>query len=760
MGDRDLGKLFGGAALAAIAFSSTAARAQDQAPAVPAASDQSEQGLADIVVTAQRRTERSQDVPIALSAFTSADIREQRIQNVVDLSSLAPSLRITSADAASNPKIFVRGVGLDDASPTASSGVGMYVDGVYVGSLIAQLAGFYDLAQIEVLRGPQGTLFGRNSTGGAINITTQQPTFDPKATFSLDAGSFKRVNASAGFGGPIIDGVLAYRIAATVTRDDGNTYNRFDGRHVNSQQRYATRGTLLFTPGPDTQITLSGSAFWNRGDTRQSKSRGLIPATAAATGADGLCKPAFYYTAQCTDAVGYAETSSNPYSLSANIEPADKITQYAGYATINQNFGDVKLVSITAYSKVARDANENTDSNPLQELEIYRVSSQRQFTQELRLQGKTGPLTWVAGGFYEHEIVRNTTGNDILRLLRPLFIAPDNPTGVSPENSVGYFTYPSVQKTDSYAVFGQVDYAVTDQLVATGGLRWSADKKTFEYQALVDGSPLFSYADSRTFSGLSGRAGLRFQIQPSWNVYATYNHGYKSGGYFSDSATDPSQLLPVRNETVDAYEIGSKLELFGHRLRLNGSAFYYNYSDIQVFANVLRNGLTVQALTNAASAKIYGGELEATVQPVKNFVLTASAAYLHATYGTFVSADGAVYTGNQMSHAPRWTLTGGAHYKHVFGDGTSLTPRVDMSYRTRDYFDPTQRLRVSDGDAFLLNGEIALSPRGDRFEFGVWGKNLTNHTYLLAVTPIDGLGYDIMTYGEQRTLGGFLRFHY
>lgn len=755
-----MGKLFGGAALAVIAFSSTAALAQDQAPAAPVSQDQDQQGLAEIVVTAQRRIERSQDVPIALTALTAADIREQRIQNVIDLSSMAPSLRITSADAASNPKIFIRGVGLDDASPTASSGVGMYIDGVYVGSLIAQLAGFYDLAQIEVLRGPQGTLFGRNSTGGAINITTQQPTFDPKATFSLDAGSFKQVSASAGIGGPIVDDLLAYRIAANVTRDAGNTFNSFDGSHVNNQQRYATRGTLLITPGPDTQITLSGSAFWNRGGTRQAKARDLFPATAAAAGADGLCKPAFYYTAQCTDAVGYAETSSDPYNISSNIDPDDRITQYAGYATINQNLGSVKLISITAYSKVARDANENTDSNPLQELEIFRASSQRQFTQELRLQGKTGPLTWVAGSFYEHEIVRNTTANDILRLLRPLFVTSDNPTGASLENSVGYFTYPSVQKTDSYAVFGQVDYALTDRLTATGGLRWSADKKTFNYQALFEGSPLFSFSDRKTFSGLSGRAGLRFQIQPSWNIYATYNHGYKSGGYFSDSATDASQLLPVKNETVDAYEAGSKLELFGHRLRLNGSAFYYNYRDIQVFANVLRNGLTVQALTNAASAKIYGGELEVTAEPVKNFVLTASAAYLHATYGTFVSSDGVVYTGNQMSHAPRWTLNGGAHYKYTFNGGTSITPRVDMSYRTRDYFDPTQRLRISDGAAFLLNGEIALSPPGEHVEFGVWGKNLTNHTYLVGITPIDSLGYDLMNYGVPRTLGGFLRFHY
>lgn len=736
-----------------------AALAQDAPPPgdVQAASPQ--EGLADIVVTAQRRKERSQEVPIAISAFTAQDLAQQRVDNLADLNSLAPGLRISNADASANPKIFIRGVGLNDNNQTSSSGVGMYVDGVYIGSLLAQLAGFYDLGQVEVLRGPQGTLFGRNTTGGAINITTQQPTFDWRGNFSLDYGRFNQVDAKAGVGGPIIDGLLAFRVAGMVDRDDGHTINRYDGSRTNANDRYAGRVTFLITPGPDTDITISANRFWNRGDARQPKSRPLFPTTAEAAGADGVCAPAYYNSGLCTDAVGYAETDSNPYSINSNLHGLDQIDLWGVSGTINHHFGNVTLTSITAYSDVKRDDVENTDSSPLQMIEIHYISGQHQTSQELRLAGQSSRLNWVVGGYYMNEVVTNDAITDLLRMYRPYFVTPDNPTGASPANNIAVYSDPMRQVTDSYAVFGQVDYKIADKLVLTGGLRWSADHKVFDYVRTVEYADLFTFHDEKTFSDWSGRLGVRYEINPRWNVYATYNRGYKSGGYFGGSADTVEQLEPYRNETVNAYEVGSKTDLFGHKLRVNLSAFYYDYKDIQAYSLVERSGVTVQVLDNAANAKIYGAEAEITAQPTSRLNLSASAGYLHATYGNYVSgADD--YSGNIMPHSPKWTFNFGGRYDLPLGGGNVLTPRIDMSYRSKVYFDSTQRARVSDGDSFLLNGEIGWSLPGKHVTLGVWAKNLTDHVYLVGLSPIDSLGVDLMSYAPPRTFGGFVRFNY
>ncbi|WP_313806531.1 TonB-dependent receptor [Sphingobium sp.] len=759
-------KFLTGAAIALTAVSSQA-HAQAAPPpdansaleASPTASETSG-GLGDIVVTAQRRKEKSQNVPIALTAFASKDIEQRRIGNIADLNNLAPSLRITNADAAANPKIFIRGVGLSDFNATSSSGVGMYVDGVYIGSLLAQMSGFYDLQQIEVLRGPQGTLFGRNTTGGAINITSKQPTFDRTADFSFDYGRFNQLSATAGIGGPLIDGLVAYRVAGTVTRDDGYTVNRDGGDRVNNANRYAGRLTLLITPDSETDITLSANRFWNRGGARQPKSRPLFPQSAAATGPDGLCAPAYYYSGQCTDAVGYAETDPNPFSINSNIEGKDRIDLWGVSGTVNRKLGNVELVSVTAYSKVKRNNLENTDASPLQMVEINYISAQKQFSQELRLQGTSGRATWVLGGFYEHEIVTTDNVTDLLRIYRPYFVSPANPSGASIPNFVAVFTNPTRQTTDSYAAFGQVDYQLTDKLVATAGLRYSADAKQFHYVRKAEGIVQFIVDDAKTFGDFSGRLGLRYQFDDNLNVYASFNRGYKSGGFFGGSADDPSQLAPYKNETVNAYEIGSKMDLFDRHLRINASAFYYDYRNIQAFSLVERNGLTVQVLDNAADSKIYGGELEITATPVRNLSLNGSIAYIHANYGTYISIGSDDYTGNRMPHAPRLSITGGIRYRIDLGRDSAITPRLDMSYRTKVYFDSTQRERLSDGNMFLLDGEIAYALPGGNVELGAWGKNLTNKVYFAGLGPIDSLGIDLLSYAPPRTYGAFLRFHF
>lgn len=722
--------------------------------------DASARRLESIVVTAQKRAEDVQDVPIAITALSSSTLEKQRVTDVTSLDNLVPGLRIAAADAAANPKIFIRGAGLNDFNPTSSSGVGLYADGVYIGSPLAQFSTFYDLDRVEVLRGPQGTLYGRNTTGGAINVISKRPTFSPEGYASVEAGNFGSVELNAAYGGPIVGDKLAFRIAGQYAEDDGYSTNAVTGNKVNNTARYAVRGSLLYTPDDLTDILLTVNTFSNRGGAVQPKSRQLFPADPSAAGPDGVCAPAFFRSGLCTDALGFADTSADPYTITADVEGKDKVDLWSAALTIDREIGDLTLTSITAYQDVERSAHENTDSSPLQMLEAFYNNTQEQFSQELRLASDGERLKWVVGGYYMKDTTTSDSAYDILRILRPLFITPENPTGVSPENSVIYLGYPYTQKTDSYAIFGQADYELAPGLILTAGLRWSADEKSMDYSTIAEGVlPVFSYQADKTFSDWSGKIGLKYDLTDTTNIYASYSRGYKSGGFFGGNADSPEQIAPYENETVNAYEIGSKSDLWDNRLRMNLSGFYYDYQDIQAYSTVERNGLTVQVLDNAAGAEMYGAEAEFTVMPIENLDLSLGLAWLHAEYGEYNSL-GDDYSGNQMPQAPEYSLTSRAAYAIHTKTGVVITPSIDVSYRSKVYFDSTMRERLSDPELWLVGAELSVMSPDGSIEAGLWGRNLTDEAYLTSANPIDSLGVDLLTYSRPRSAGLFLRYRY
>ena len=745
-----------GTGAAALLWTGTAVAQTEAAPA----EDTSARRLESIVVTAQKRSENVQDVPIAITALSSATLEKQRVTDITSLDNLAPGLRIAAADAAANPKIFIRGAGLNDFNPTSSSGVGLYADGVYIGSPLAQFSTFYDLDRIEVLRGPQGTLYGRNTTGGAINVISKRPTFTPEGTASIEAGSFGAIEANAAFGGPIAGDKLAFRIAGQYAEDDGFSTNAITGNKVNNAERYALRGSLLYTPDDVTDVLLTVNTFANRGGAVQPKARNLFPADPSAAGPDGVCAPAFFRSGLCTDALGFADTNADPYTVTSDVEGQDKVDLWSAALTIDREIGDLTLTSITAYQDVERSAHENTDSSPLQMLEACYNNTQEQFSQELRLASNGEKLKWVAGVYYMNDTTTSDSAYDILRILRPMFVTPENPTGVSPENSVIYLGYPYTQETDTYAIFGQADYELSPGLILTAGLRWSADEKSMDYTTLAEGVlPLFTYQDSKTFSDWSGKIGLKYDLTSTTNIYASYSRGYKSGGYFGGNADNAEQIEPYDNETVNAYEIGSKSDLFGNRLRMNLSGFYYDYQDIQAYSTVERNGLTVQVLDNAAGAEMYGAEAEFTAMPIENLDLSLGLAWLHAEYGDYNSLGGD-YSGNQMPQSPEYSLTSRAAYIIETGSGLTITPSVDVSYRSKVYFDSTMRERLSDPELWLVGAELSVMSPSGKIEGGLWGRNLTDEAYLTSANPIDSLGVDLLTYSRPRSVGVFLRYNY
>ena len=724
--------------------------------------------LDEIVVTAQKRSENLQDVPVSVTAFTADQLKDQRVGDVLALSGLSPGLQIKTDDNAANPRIFIRGIGVNDFNPSTASAVGVYVDGVYVASPLAQMAGFYDLQQVEVLRGPQGTLYGRNTTGGAINVTTKKPSSTPEGDLAVDYGRFNSLNIQGGFGGPIAGDTLAFRIAGLYDKSDGYTLNRLTGNKGNDAERKAARAALRYTPNDKLTVDLSASYSKSTGGSILTYNRSLVAQTAeaASTAAPdptfgySFCKPEYYTSGQCTNVAGYANTSSNKYEGDYRFEGKDIVKLFGATSAISYDFGAVTLYSITGYQKAKRDDYEETDANPISIFDARYIAKQDTTSQEFRLQsnGATA-LRWVAGVYAARDNLDNNSHYNVLEVLR----APDpvnNPTGMDPANSIGVFGWPLHQKSTSYAAFGQVDYDLTPKLTLTGGLRWSQDKKTFHYVSDVDYGllTLFEYDNAKTFSSISGRLGLRYAISDDANIYATYNRGTKSGGFFSGQTTEPDDLGPYRDETVNAYEIGSKSEFFDRRLRVNVSAFYYDYKDLQVYTVIQRNGLPVQLFTNASKARVYGGEAEVEARPMAGLSLTLGASLLSAEYKDFKSL-GDDYSGNTLPSAPKTSLNGAARYTHPLGAGDLIT-QMDFTYRGKVYYDTANTERLSDKARAYVNGQVGWAFADGRYELGVWGKNLADTTNISDITPIAAFGFDVFSMGPPRTYGVYFRAKY
>ncbi len=728
-------------------------------PALAQTGDNQE-GRDVVVVTAQKRDQDIQEVPVAVTALTGEALQDAHVSTVMDLNALAPSLQVKTDDNAANPKIFIRGIGLNDFNPNTASAVAIYSDGVYIGSPLAQMGQFFDLERVEVLRGPQGTLYGRNTTGGAINLISRKPSDNFEATGSVEYGSYNNLTLEGAVGGPITP-ELAYRASGTYLSNDGYTLNRLTGNRGNDTNRGAARFQLQWTPSDTFDALFQLRYGKSNGGSIWAYNRSLLPATAQATGPDGFCAPAYYTSGECTDLAGYANTSANLYQGDYHLEGKDKVETYGASATLTWDLGAMSLISVTGYDHADRDDVEDTDAGPTDIITARYKAKQWAASEELRLQSNgDNPLDWVAGIYVARDELDANSYYDVFRVANSGDPLTDLPQGI------GVFGWPFTQDTNSYAVFGQIDYDFTDKLTATFGLRYSADKKTFHYNSTyasdVGGpsSDLFSIDDSKTFDSFSGKVGLQYQLTDDVNVYGSYNRGYKSGGFFGGQTTDPSSLRPYDDELVNAYEVGLKSQLMDGLLTANFAAFYYDYQDLQVYTLVVdpNTNLTVQNFTNASNAEVKGLEAELMASPIDGLDLSLGASFLDATYQDFQS-QGDDYSGNTLPNAPEVSLNGSARYEwELFGG--SAEAQADVSYRSKVFYDTRNVERLSDGDRTFVNLRFGWKPADGGMEFGVYGRNVFGETNITDIIPIEGLGFDLFSMGPRQTAGVYARFNY
>ncbi len=714
-----------------------------------------------VIITAQKRAENIQEVPIAVTAIGGEALQDLGVTDVLDLNALAPSLQIKTDDNAANPKVFIRGIGLNDFNPNTAGAVAIYGDGVYIGSPLAQMGQFFDLERVEVLRGPQGTLYGRNTTGGAINVISRKPSDQLEADAYVEYGTYNSITTEAGVGGPIVPGVLGYRVAGTYVTNDGYTLNRLTGNRGNDADRGSLRGTLSWTPTDNFEGLFQVRYGRSKGGSILAYNRSLLPATVQATGPDGFCAPAFYTSGDCTDLAGYANTSDNLYQGDYHLEGKDDVETYGASATLTWDLGGMSLVSVSGYDHADRDDVEDTDAGPTDIVTARYRAKQWAASEELRLQSNgDNALDWVVGLYLARDDLNTNSYLDVFRVANTGDPNNELPAGI------GVFGWPFTQTTDSYAIFGQADYDITDRLTATIGLRYSADDKSFHYDANYASIPddpllsLFVIDDSKKFDSVSGRLGLKYQVTDDLNVYATYNRGFKSGGFFGGQTTDPTALTPYNDEKVDAYEVGLKSQLFDGMVTANLSAFFYDYQDLQVYTLIVdpTTNLTVQNFTNASNAEISGLEAEVTASPMDGLDLSLSASFLDAKYKDFQSA-GDDYSGNTLPNAPETSLNASARYEWaIFGGEASA--QGDVAYRTKVYYDTRNVERLSDGDRTFVNLRFGWKPDSGNWEFGLFGRNIFDETNISDIIPIEGLGFDLFSMGARRTAGVFLRYDY
>ncbi|MEO0032429.1 MAG: hypothetical protein RIS94_2187 [Pseudomonadota bacterium] len=657
------------AALAGVAMP---ARAQSEAAAQPAsASPDAGTDAGEIIVTAQRRAQSLMDVPLAISALAGEALATKGVTNSVNLAQTVPNLQISTNFGTAQPNFSMRGISVaNEYNSNQVSPVGVYIDDVYLAARASHGMGLFDLDRVEVLRGPQGTLFGRNTTGGAINFITRAPRLEGSNGYAeAGYGNFNTFTAQGAIETTVADGQVGMRAAVNYVKGDGQIKNVYPGgRDPQSQDTLQGRVAFRFKPtgsGLDVKIR----AYAGRDN----------PTGAATIGLDAF-----------RTGLGFFET--NTKRLGDNRTRAWGVAANISYEISPA----VTLTSISSYDGGSIDMGQNADGAPVDILYITWKSKFRQAEEEVRLNYSSDSLNLVAGAFYGWDRTVSDNHFSIASALAP---------GVD----AGFFQH-FRQSRSSVAVFAQGDYTLADHLTLTLGGRYTWDKSHYRdgYAYLFAGG--FDVADTILAttgpcatapgtcaydpaarvnldgknSAFTGRAALSYKFDSGLLAYASYNRGYRSGAFNGGSYTSSAGINYVKPEKVSAFEAGLKGRLFDRRLSFSTSAFYYDYTNQQL--QDLRAG-PVSFLVNAPKSEIYGAEGELTLQALDTLVLTGSIGVLHTKYKE-LTLQGSDLAGKDLPFAPHMTAQAGFDWTVIRAGDDEVTFSPNVAYTSHQYFTP------------------------------------------------------------------------
>ena len=756
-------------------------------------------GLPDVIVTARRRAEDAQAVPGSLSVVGGQLLDRSYTVNTQQLTTLVPSLNYSSANPR-NTAFTIRGLGSSVVAVSQSNdglepGVGFYVDQVYHARPATAAFDFTDIEQIEVLRGPQGTLFGKNTTAGAINITSRQPTFTPEASAEISGGNYGFVQAKVSVSAPLTD-TIAFRLSGLVTHREGTLTNSNTGERYNQIRNEAVKGQLLLKPSDTFQTRLivdftrfasdcCTQVFLRVGATQRAANR-QYPALAA-----GL---------------GYTPASTDPYDRVTNIDaPVGTKTQEGGASTITDwNLGRVTLTNVAAWRFWDWDAANDRDYTgiPIQ-LTQHIPSRQDQFSEELRVASNGDHRLNYVGGFY---FFRQKITGDPISIYGPAatywLLGSTSPNSAGqpvanptyPANLLdGYGTDGRTSfRSNSYALFGEANVKIVPRLTLTGGLRYTREDKDGFYSTEVFGGLATTntalvnaklsiirpqtYAATSSEDNLSGRANLSYQVTPGINAYVAYARGFKSGGINMSGLPVNALNQPVlttavvRPELNTNFEAGIKTRLFDRRLIFNIDGFYTRVRDFQ--ATIVDNSQTVALrgyLSNIPRVSVRGVEVDATALVLAGLSIRANLAYADGRYDDYPAGPCPLeaqvqatticnLTGGKLASLPRWSETLSVDYEFPVAGVTAFV-HADSNWRSSYNGDPTLSIYTYVDGYNLTNASIGVRLRGG-FEVAAFARNLFAANYIQNVTVQAGnSGLIVGTPSDPRTYGVTLRAH-
>lgn len=710
--------------------------------------------LETIVVTAQKRSELLTNVPMSVSAATGQQLQRIGVTDVADLSKVSPGLTYQPGSY-STPIYFIRGVGFLDNTMASAPTVGLYVDQAPLPYSVLAEGVMLDLQRVEVLKGPQGTLFGQNATGGAINFIANKPTRNFEAGGDLSYGNFNAVTADGYVSGPITD-TLSGRLALQM--DKRGDWQKSQTRDAQSGQKNFYTGRALFdwNPRDDLRFELNLSGWIDKSDTQAAQFVSFVPTKPASAG-------------------GY--TDLFPALLAYQTAPKDsRVADWDANHTLKRddNFylmslrgdwdisSDATLTSITAYSGLKRNAPTDPDGTSLDNMYSVDRGAIHSISQELRLAGQAYDhrLKWMVGGNYQYNLTRQDR----------IFTFTGSNSGVGPRRYDGgdVQTYQNVK---TIGVFGSLDYDLTSTLTASGSLRYTNSKDDFEgclrdmdgtlaagFSLFTPGHPIgagqcvtLTHAPpaqalpivtaSLNEDNVSWRVGLNWKPQTGSLVYANVTRGYKAGEFLNVPALVPQQVGPIRQESILAYEIGAKQSLLGNSMQVNGAIFYYDYSDKQLLGYLATALGNLPGLVSVPKSHVEGAEADVMWKPFTGLTARLGGTYLETKVdSSFVTTSPfgvpVNIKGSQFPSTPKWQLTGDLQYDFDLTDNLTAYIGADARYRSRS------AAAFGGGPVFTLPSYGVLDLRAgiespnNKWRVEAWGRNVTDRFYLVNVTHV------------------------
>lgn len=724
--------------------------------------------LSDIVVTATRKETKLQSTPVAVSVIAEEFRSKQNVITTRDLAGQIPGLYTPpSGITPLTNTFFIRGIGNSD--PIFDPTVGVYIDDVYLPRAINGMSDLTDVERVEVLRGPQGTLFGANSAGGAIRYVTRTPGNKLEVRADAGYGNYNTVNAHGYIAGPLIPGLLSASIAIAHDEHDGYTWNPSQQRHVNNQDTTGGRIKLVFTPSSQLKVTLSAD-----GTIDHSQAAQYVATTYNAT------NPALSGLGAITGGTLFNPTSFAPYKDNVSYAGRYPINRsHAGGVTgrIDYDLGsNLSVHSITALRGFDQDpVNYNNDGqnqlpyNAAQPRRIdlsdnYITYKQKSFTQELQLQGNWDRFDFTGGLYYLFENFRSDRIGYVTGLPQTNTSLP-----AAPFDQIGKTL------TRNYSAYLQANYRLTDRLTLTAGGRYITIKRAFDFTGLnydLDGNPInpalypqvltggpiptlgvnvaatqvnfnnSGVLNRKTWHAFTPKAGLSYQITPTIFVFANYAKGFDAGG-FNNRALTLATALPFNPETVNTFEGGFKTDWFDRRLRINATGFYNDYKNLQTAVSAFSpiSGTYVSTRGNAPSAHTQGFELETSAQPTNNLSLAFNVTYLKTKYDDYSApALGTVpaynYTGKQFPGQPKWQYFASADYSIPIDNLGTITLGGSVNWQTGYFSDQLNTAQYRIGAKHFVNGFISFETTDQHWDFTLTARNIGNEFYYSTLSPV------------------------